>query len=73
MVRDVYSKLDVLNTTSSCGAPNFRQARGGYAVFGMGQPSLDGFKQVMQKLQNDGHKVCVYGRERGQSMAKLSV
>ncbi|XP_025065019.1 paladin isoform X1 [Alligator sinensis] len=60
MVRDVYSKLDVLNTTSSCGAPNFRQARGGYAVFGMGQPSLDGFKQVMQKLQNDGHKECIF-------------
>lgn len=58
MVRDVYSKLDVLNTASSCGAPNFRQAKGGYSVFGMGQPSLNGFKQVLQKLQSDGHKVC---------------
>uniref|UniRef100_A0A8D0HG44 Paladin n=1 Tax=Sphenodon punctatus TaxID=8508 RepID=A0A8D0HG44_SPHPU len=60
MVCDVYSKLDVLNTTGTCGAPNFRQARGGYAVFGMGQPSLCGFKQVLQKLQNDGHKGCIF-------------
>nr|XP_028585398.1 paladin isoform X1 [Podarcis muralis]XP_028585399.1 paladin isoform X1 [Podarcis muralis]XP_028585400.1 paladin isoform X1 [Podarcis muralis] len=59
MVRDVYSKLDVLNTASSCGAPNFRQAKGGYSVFGMGQPSLNGFKQVLQKLQSDGHKECI--------------
>lgn len=57
MVRDVYGKLDVLNTTGSCGAPNFRQAKGGYAVFGMGQPSLNGFKLVLQKLQREGHKV----------------
>ncbi|OXB63847.1 hypothetical protein ASZ78_004142 [Callipepla squamata] len=60
MVRDVYSKLDVLNTTGSCGAPNFRQAKGGYAVFGMGQPSLNGFKLVLQKLQREGHKECVF-------------
>nr|XP_056706215.1 paladin [Euleptes europaea] len=59
MVRDIYSKLDVLNTTSICGAPNFRQAKGGYSVFGMGQPSLNGFRQVLQKLQNDGHKECI--------------
>ncbi|KAK2530830.1 Pald1 [Columba guinea] len=57
MVRDVYGKLDVLNTTGSCGAPNFRQAKGGYAVFGMGQPSLNGFKLVLQKLQREGHKI----------------
>lgn len=61
MVRDVYSKLDVLNTTASCGAPNFRQAKGGYAVFGMGQPSLGGFKLVLQKLQREGHKVGAVG------------
>lgn len=59
MVRDVYGKLDVLNTTGSCGAPNFRQAKGVYAVFGMGQPSLNGFKLVLQKLQREGHKVGV--------------
>ncbi|XP_027521462.1 paladin [Corapipo altera] len=60
MVRDVYGKLDVLNTTGSCGAPNFRQAKGGYAVFGMGQPSLNGFKLVLQKLQREGHRECVF-------------
>ncbi|NXV53659.1 PALD protein, partial [Uria aalge] len=60
MVRDVYGKLDVLNTTGSCGAPNFRQAKGGYAVFGMGQPSLNGFKLMLQKLQREGHKECVF-------------
>ncbi|NWW17673.1 PALD protein, partial [Falcunculus frontatus] len=60
MVRDVYGKLDVLNTAGSCGAPNFRQAKGGYAVFGMGQPSLNGFKLVLQKLQREGHKECVF-------------
>ncbi|KAM4636226.1 paladin isoform 2-T2 [Discoglossus pictus] len=60
MVRDVYSKLDVSNTTSSCGAPNFRQAKGGYEVYGMGQPTLNGFKQVLQKLQSDGHKECIF-------------
>lgn len=59
MVRDVSGKADVLNTSSTCGAPNFRQAKGGYAVFGMGQPSFGGFKQVLQKLQNDGHKVRI--------------
>ncbi|XP_066478357.1 paladin isoform X2 [Tiliqua scincoides] len=59
MVRDVYSKLDVLNTAGSCGAPNFRQSKGGYPVFGMGQPSLGGFKRVLQKLQDDGHKECI--------------
>ncbi|XP_053547914.1 paladin isoform X2 [Bombina bombina] len=60
MVRDVYSKLDVLNTTNTCGAPNFRQAKGGYGVYGMGQPSLNGFKQVLQKLLSDGHKECIF-------------
>uniref|UniRef100_A0A8C6Y671 Phosphatase domain containing paladin 1 n=1 Tax=Naja naja TaxID=35670 RepID=A0A8C6Y671_NAJNA len=59
MVRDVHGKLDVLNTSNTFGAPNFRQAKGGYAVFGMGQPSFGGFKQVLQKLQNDGHKECI--------------
>ncbi|XP_012618065.1 paladin [Microcebus murinus] len=59
LVRDVTEKMDVLGTTGSCGAPNFRQARGGLAVFGMGQPSLLGFKRVLQKLQKDGYKECV--------------
>lgn len=59
LVRDVTEKMDLLGTGQSCGAPNFRQVRGGLAVFGMGQPSLSGFKQVLQKLQKDGHKECL--------------
>ncbi|XP_057361930.1 paladin isoform X2 [Manis pentadactyla] len=59
LVRDVTEKMDVLGTVQSCGAPNFRQVRGGLAVFGMGQPSLLGFRQVLQKLQKEGHKECI--------------
>ncbi|ELK09564.1 Paladin [Pteropus alecto] len=59
LVRDVAEKMDVLGTVRSCGAPNFRQVRGGLTVFGMGQPSLSGFRQVLQKLQKDGHKECI--------------
>nr|XP_020733064.1 paladin [Odocoileus virginianus texanus]XP_020733065.1 paladin [Odocoileus virginianus texanus]XP_020733066.1 paladin [Odocoileus virginianus texanus]XP_020733068.1 paladin [Odocoileus virginianus texanus]XP_020733069.1 paladin [Odocoileus virginianus texanus] len=59
LVRDVTEKMDMLGTLQSCGAPNFRQVRGGLAVFGMGQPSLSGFRQVLQKLQKDGHRECV--------------
>ncbi|XP_015976494.2 paladin isoform X1 [Rousettus aegyptiacus] len=59
LVRDVAEKMDVLGTVQSCGAPNFRQVRGGLTVFGMGQPSLLGFRQVLQKLQKDGHKECI--------------
>lgn len=49
----------MLSTLGSCGAPNFRQARGGLPVFGMGQPSLLGFRRVLQKLQKDGYKVSL--------------
>lgn len=59
MVQDVYSKADVLNTTGSYGAPNFRQLKGSYPLYGMGQPSLNGFKQVLQRLQAQGHEVTV--------------
>uniref|UniRef100_A0A8C5KMV4 Paladin n=1 Tax=Jaculus jaculus TaxID=51337 RepID=A0A8C5KMV4_JACJA len=59
LVRDVTEKMDVLGTSGSCGALNFRQARGGLPVFGMGQPSLLGFQRVLQKLQKDGHKECI--------------
>lgn len=59
LVQDVVEKMDVLGTVQSCGAPNFRQVRGGLTVFGMGQPTLSGFRRVLQKLQEDGHKECV--------------
>lgn len=54
LVRDITEKMDILGTLKSCGAPNFRQVRGGLPVFGMGQPSLLGFRRVLQKLQTDG-------------------
>uniref|UniRef100_A0A674MWU7 Phosphatase domain containing paladin 1a n=1 Tax=Takifugu rubripes TaxID=31033 RepID=A0A674MWU7_TAKRU len=60
MVQDVYSKADVLNTSGSCGAPNFRQVKGSYPLYGMGQPSLNGFKQVLQWLQAQGHEVLFF-------------
>lgn len=57
MVQDIYNRADVLNTTKSHGAPNFRKVKGNYPLFGMGQPSLNGFKQVLQRLQIDGCEV----------------
>ncbi|XP_023365374.1 paladin [Otolemur garnettii] len=71
LVRDVTEKTDVLGTVGSCGAPNFRQAQGGLAVFGMGQPSLLGFKKVLQKLQKDGHKECIVFCVRGEPVLFL--
>ncbi|XP_077595106.1 paladin isoform X2 [Stigmatopora nigra] len=60
MVQDVYSKADVLSTTNSVGAPNFRQVKGSYPLFGMGQPSANGFKRVLQKLQAQGHEEVIF-------------
>uniref|UniRef100_A0AAQ6AG59 Paladin n=1 Tax=Amphiprion ocellaris TaxID=80972 RepID=A0AAQ6AG59_AMPOC len=60
MVQDVYSKADVLNTTGSYGAPNFRQVKGSYPLYGMGQPSLNGFKQVLQRLQAQGQEIIFF-------------
>lgn len=64
-MRDITEKMDILGTLESCGAPNFRQVRGGLPVFGMGQPSLLGFRRVLQKLQKDGLKVSVPSKEAG--------
>uniref|UniRef100_A0A8D2ZJD5 Paladin n=2 Tax=Scophthalmus maximus TaxID=52904 RepID=A0A8D2ZJD5_SCOMX len=60
LVQDVYSKADVLNTTASYGAPNFRQVKGSYPLYGMGQPSLKGFRQVLQRLQGQGHQEVIF-------------
>ena len=67
LMRDVTEKMDMLGTLQSRGAPNFRQVRGGLAVFGMGQPSLLGFRQVLQKLQKDGHRVSMAVSQAGAS------
>lgn len=71
LVRDVTEKMDTLGTLQSCGAPNFRQVQGGLAVFGMGQPSLSGFRQVLQKLQKDGHRVSMAISQAGASPPNL--
>ncbi|CAN9509154.1 unnamed protein product [Ophioblennius macclurei] len=60
MVQDVYGKADVLNTTATHGAPNFRQVKGGHPLYGMGQPSLNGFKQVLQRLQAQGQEEIIF-------------
>ncbi|XP_027885482.1 paladin isoform X5 [Xiphophorus couchianus] len=60
MVQDVYSKADVLYTTSSYGAPNFRQVKGTYPLYGMGQPTLNGYKQVLQRLQAQGQQEIIF-------------
>ncbi|XP_041920738.1 phosphatase domain containing paladin 1b isoform X2 [Alosa sapidissima] len=60
IVQDVYSRTDVLSTTGNYGAPNFRKAQGNYPIYGMGQPSLNGFKQVLQRLQAAGHEEIIF-------------
>ncbi|XP_055025462.2 phosphatase domain containing paladin 1b isoform X2 [Misgurnus anguillicaudatus] len=60
MVQDVYDRADVLNTTKSYGAPNFRKVKGSYPLFGMGQPSLSGFKQVLQRMQIENYKEVIF-------------
>ncbi|TSK22756.1 Paladin [Bagarius yarrelli] len=60
MVQDVNSRADVLNTTGSCGAPNFRKASKNYPLFGMGQASLNGFKQVLHRLDSEGYEEVLF-------------
>ncbi|CAL9699293.1 unnamed protein product [Knipowitschia caucasica] len=60
MVQDVFPKADVLKTCSSFGAPNFRRVRGPFPLFGMGQPSVRGFTQVLQRLQAQGHEEVIF-------------
>ncbi|XP_051897611.1 LOW QUALITY PROTEIN: paladin-like [Pristis pectinata] len=73
MVVDIYSKIDVLNTMDSHGVPNFRQAKGNYPVFGMGQPSLNGFKKVLQIFQQEGYEEILYFCVREEPVVFLRV
>ncbi|XP_067828754.1 paladin-like isoform X1 [Heptranchias perlo] len=73
MVCDIYNKIDVLNTTGSYGVPNFRQAKGSYPVFGMGQPSLNGFKQVLQVFQQEGYEELLFFCVREEPVVFLHV
>ncbi|XP_060781950.1 phosphatase domain containing paladin 1b isoform X2 [Neoarius graeffei] len=60
MVQDVNTRADVLNTTGSYGAPNFRKVKENYPLFGMGQTSLNGFKQVLQKLESEAYEEVIF-------------
>ncbi|XP_066535008.1 phosphatase domain containing paladin 1b [Hoplias malabaricus] len=60
MVQDVSSRADVLNTAGNYGAPNFRKAKGSYPLYGMGQPSLNGFKQVLQWLESEAYEEVIF-------------
>lgn len=73
MVCDIYSKIDVLNTSGSHGVPNFRQAKGNYPVFGMGQPSLNGFQKVLQIFQREGYEEVLYFCVREEPVVFLRV
>ncbi|XP_038639202.1 paladin-like [Scyliorhinus canicula] len=73
MVCDVHSKIDVLNTTGSHGAPNFRQAKGNFPVFGMGQPSLNGFKRLLHVLQKEGYEEILFYCVREEPVVFLRV
>ncbi|XP_069741792.1 paladin-like isoform X2 [Narcine bancroftii] len=73
MVCDLYSKIDILNTMDSHGVPNFRQAKGNYPIFGMGQPSLNGFKKVLQIFQQEGYEEILYFCVREEPVVFLRV
>ncbi|KAL2083591.1 hypothetical protein ACEWY4_021364 [Coilia grayii] len=60
IVQDVHCKTDVLSTTGTYGAPNFRKAQGDYPIYGMGQPSLIGFNKLLQRLQGEGHEEIIF-------------
>uniref|UniRef100_A0A4W3HHD5 Paladin-like n=1 Tax=Callorhinchus milii TaxID=7868 RepID=A0A4W3HHD5_CALMI len=65
MVKDLNNTADVLLTLSNCGAPNFRQSQGDYPVYGMGQPTVNGFCQVLHTLKEAGYQeiICFNVRE----------
>ncbi|XP_022101422.1 paladin-like [Acanthaster planci] len=54
MVADQFKGIDKMKTTEKQGAPNFRRAGGGFAVFGMGQPTALGLAKVMDTLGQEG-------------------
>ncbi|XP_071829664.1 paladin-like isoform X2 [Apostichopus japonicus] len=60
MVADHFKGLDELKTLESHGAPNFRKLEG-FPVYGMGQPSVEGLRRVMEHLYDkcDQQEVCV--------------
>ncbi|XP_047668125.1 phosphatase domain containing paladin 1b isoform X2 [Tachysurus fulvidraco] len=73
MVQDVNSGADVLNTTGSYGAPNFRKAKENYPLFGMGQASLNGFKQLLQRLESEAYEEVIFFCVREEPVVFLHV
>uniref|UniRef100_H3B3G2 Phosphatase domain containing paladin 1 n=1 Tax=Latimeria chalumnae TaxID=7897 RepID=H3B3G2_LATCH len=65
LVKDLNKEADSLQTSSKHGAPNFRRSQSGCPVYGMGQPTMNGFKQVLQTLKEDGYEeiICFNVRE----------
>ncbi|KAM9476799.1 phosphatase domain containing paladin 1b isoform 1-T1 [Clarias gariepinus] len=73
MVQDVNTRADVLNTTGSYGAPNFRKAKENYPLFGMGQASLNGFEQLLQRLEREDHEEVIFFSVREEPVVFLRV
>ncbi|KAK3554298.1 hypothetical protein QTP70_020153 [Hemibagrus guttatus] len=73
MVQDVNSRADVLNTTGSYGAPNFRKVKENYPLFGMGQASLNGFKQLLQRLESEAYEEVIFFCVREEPVVFLHV
>ena len=57
MVKDICPSIDKLGTLQTHNAPNLRQAKGGYPVWGMGQPTREGLLNFVCKLRTEGHEV----------------
>ena len=58
MVADQFEGIDKLQTSEKYGAPNFRKAGGGFAVYGMGQPTGVGLERTMDIIAREGCSVC---------------
>ncbi|XP_033644456.1 paladin-like [Asterias rubens] len=54
MVADQFEGIDKLQTSEKYGAPNFRKAGGGFAVYGMGQPTGVGLERTMDIIAREG-------------------
>uniref|UniRef100_UPI00358E5E70 paladin n=1 Tax=Myxine glutinosa TaxID=7769 RepID=UPI00358E5E70 len=60
LVKDNYRGMDVLNTETSMGVANFRQARGELPIYGMGQPTLHGFQKILEMMHQQGHQEILF-------------
>jgi len=56
-VRDVSSDDDKLGTMKLFLAPNVSEARHGFPVYGLGQPTMNGITDFVQALKSRGKQV----------------